>query len=98
MDGPSAMAKSNGLIGALTPKEHRTLFAIREYCELHGFAPTYDEISKTTSINNRGEVHRLVVALEGKGFIERDPRRARGINVTGRGMQVKKGVVQSPSP
>jgi repressor LexA len=46
-----------------------------------GTVPSFDEMSVALGLNSKSAVHRLVSALEERGFIRRIPNRARAIEV-----------------
>lgn len=66
----------------LTPSLLKTLIFIESYIAQHGMAPTVREISAGTG---RGRVisntHRILQALEDRGYIKRLRRRARALEV-----------------
>jgi len=66
----------------LTPKQAKTLAFIGAYVrENDGVSPTFAEIMEAVGIGSKGEVHRMVSALEVRGHIRRLYHRARAIEV-----------------
>lgn len=63
----------------LTPQQHKTLKYIRSYLERSPHGPTIQEIGDAIGVKSKGAVHRLVMALESKGYLERSPRSWRGL-------------------
>lgn len=65
----------------LTDRMHQVLMFIDRYINLHGKAPSYEEISGGTTVGNKSRVFILINALEERGFIKRLKNRARAIEV-----------------
>jgi SOS-response transcriptional repressor LexA len=66
----------------LTKRQSMTLDFIRAFDRQHGYAPSYREIADAIGLKGRSGVHRLIVALEERGFITRGtPYRARSIGI-----------------
>lgn len=66
----------------LTKQQSIALAFIRRHCAEHGFSPSYQEIAQALGLKSRSGVHRLVAALEERGFINRGaPYRARSIGI-----------------
>jgi repressor LexA len=64
----------------LTRKQHELLLFIHERLKESGIPPSFDEM-KEALISPRNPVHRLITALEERGFIRRLPNRARALEV-----------------
>lgn len=65
----------------LTRKQHELLTFINESLETTGIAPSYDEMKDAVRLKSKSGIHRLITALEERGFIRRLPKRARAIEV-----------------
>jgi repressor LexA len=64
----------------LTERQRQVLGFLRE-SEEHGQCPSYKEIADRIGFNSNSNVHRVIIALEERGFIRRIPHRARAIEV-----------------
>ena len=64
----------------LTDKQAMALNAIKALTVGHR-SPSYAEIQHSLGLSSKGEVYRLVCALEERGAIRRRPRRARALEV-----------------
>ncbi len=65
----------------LTRKQHDLLQFIHERLEETGVAPSFDEMKEALGLKSKSGVHRLVTALEERGFLRRLPHRARALEV-----------------
>mgnify|MGYP005843286265 CR=1 FL=1 len=65
----------------LTDRQRQVLDYIREYVEAHGFSPALTEIGAACGGISATAALAHVVALEKKGYLKRDPHRARGIEL-----------------
>jgi len=65
----------------LTSKQHELLMFIRERLDRGGVSPSFDEMREALDLKSKSGVHRLVSALEERGFIRRLPNRARALEV-----------------
>ncbi len=65
----------------LTRKQHDLLRFIHERIEETGVAPSFDEMKEALGLKSKSGVHRLVTALEERGFLRRLPHRARALEV-----------------
>jgi SOS-response transcriptional repressor LexA len=65
----------------LTPKQYELLLLLNEKLDTNGFGPSYEEMAKTLGIESKSNIHRMIVALEDRGFIRRLPGRSRAIQV-----------------
>ncbi|HVM23563.1 MAG TPA: transcriptional repressor LexA, partial [Sphingomicrobium sp.] len=57
------------------------LMFIRERLDRGGVSPSFDEMREALDLKSKSGVHRLVSALEERGFIRRLPNRARALEV-----------------
>jgi repressor LexA len=65
----------------LTRKQHELLKFIDERVKRDGVAPSFDEMRDAVNLKSKSGVHRLITALEERGFIRRLPHRARALEV-----------------
>ncbi len=65
----------------LTPKQKQLLLFINERIEATGVPPSFDEMKDALNLKSKSGIHRLVMALEERGFIRRLPHRARALEV-----------------
>ncbi len=66
----------------LTPKQRDLLKLIHERVQTDGVVPSYEEMRKELKLTSKSGVHRLVTALEERGFIRRLANKARAIEIT----------------
>ena len=65
----------------LTKKQHQLLVFIRERMNADGIAPSFDEMKEALKLKSKSGIHRLITALEERGFLRRLPHRARALEV-----------------
>jgi repressor LexA len=65
----------------LTRKQHELLLFIHKRLSSDGVSPSFDEMKEALGLASKSGVHRLVSALEERGFIRRLPHRARALEV-----------------
>jgi repressor LexA len=65
----------------LTRKQHELLMFIHERMKESGVPPSFDEMKDALDLKSKSGIHRLVTALEERGFIRRLPNRARALEV-----------------
>src|SRR6266700_6997836 len=65
----------------LTRKQHELLMFIHERMKESGIPPSFDEMKDALDLRSKSGIHRLITALEERGFIRRLPNRARAIEV-----------------
>jgi repressor LexA len=70
-----------GLIEMLTRKQFELLRFINERLKEAGVPPSFDEMKDALDLRSKSGIHRLITALEERGFIRRLPNRARAIEV-----------------
>ncbi len=76
----------------LTKKQHELLMFIQERLTEAGIPPSFDEMKEALDLKSKSGIHRLITALEERGFIRRLPNRARALEV------IKLPESYSPSP
>jgi len=65
----------------LTKKQHQLLLFIRDRVNRDGVAPSFDEMKEALNLQSKSGIHRLIMALEERGFLRRLPHRARALEV-----------------
>jgi repressor LexA len=65
----------------LTKKQHQLLLFIRERLNAGGVSPSFDEMKEALNLKSKSGIHRLITALEERGFLRRLPHRARALEV-----------------
>ncbi len=65
----------------LTAKQHELLLFIDGRLQASGISPSFDEMREALDLKSKSGVHRLISALEERGFIRRLPNRARALEV-----------------
>jgi repressor LexA len=66
----------------LTKKQHELLMFIHERIKETGVSPSFDEMKEALDLASKSGIHRLITALEERGFIRRLAHRARALEVT----------------
>jgi repressor LexA len=65
----------------LTRKQHELLMFIHQRLKEQGVPPSFDEMKDALDLRSKSGIHRLITALEERGFIRRLPHRARALEV-----------------
>jgi repressor LexA len=65
----------------LTSKQHELLLFINQRLGESGISPSFEEMKEALDLKSKSGVHRLISALEERGFIRRLPNRARALEV-----------------
>jgi repressor LexA len=65
----------------LTAKQRELLLFIDQSLKHDGISPSFDEMREALDLKSKSGVHRLISALEERGFIRRLPNRARALEV-----------------
>jgi repressor LexA len=65
----------------LTAKQRELLMFIDARLKQSGISPSFDEMREALELKSKSGVHRLISALEERGFIRRLPNRARALEV-----------------
>lgn len=65
----------------LTRKQHELIRFIQVRLEESGVSPSFEEMKEALDLKSKSGVHRLISALEERGFIRRLPNRARALEV-----------------
>ena len=66
----------------LTRKQHELLMFIHERIKETGISPSFDEMKEALDLASKSGIHRLITALEERGFLRRLAHRARALEVT----------------
>ena len=80
----------------LTRKQAELLRFIHERLKEAGVPPSFDEMKDALDLRSKSGIHRLITALEERGFIRRLPNRARAIEVIKLPELVAHGIVVEP--
>lgn len=65
----------------LTPKQKELLMYIHARLSESGVPPSFDEMKEALELKSKSGIHRLITALEERGFIRRLPHRARALEI-----------------
>lgn len=65
----------------LTRKQFELLMFINERIKESGVSPSFDEMKMALNLKSKSGIHRLITALEERGFIRRLPHRARALEI-----------------
>ena len=65
----------------LTRKQHELLKFIHGHIRNNGISPSFDEMKDALNLKSKSGIHRLITALEERGFIRRLAHRARALEV-----------------
>jgi repressor LexA len=65
----------------LTRKQHELLIFIDHHLRTTGFSPSFEEMKDALSLRSKSGIHRLISALEERGFLRRHHHRARALEV-----------------
>ena len=65
----------------LTKKQYDLLMFIHNRVKRDGVSPSFDEMKAALDLRSKSGIHRLITALEERGFIRRLPHRARAIEI-----------------
>ncbi len=65
----------------LTRKQHELLTFIDRHLKATGFSPSFEEMKEALQLRSKSGIHRLISALEERGFLQRRHHRARALEV-----------------
>jgi len=65
----------------LTSKQRDLLLFIHQRLQASGVPPSFDEMKDALELKSKSGIHRLITALEERGFIRRLPHRARALEI-----------------
>jgi repressor LexA len=66
----------------LTAKQQELLIFIQQRLDASGISPSFEEMKEALGLKSKSGIHRLISALEERGFLHRLPNRARALEVT----------------
>ncbi|KEZ18088.1 LexA repressor [Sphingobium yanoikuyae] len=78
----------------LTPKQQELLSFIQTRLEEGGVSPSFEEMKDALDLRSKSGIHRLINALEERGFIRRLPNRARALEV----LKLPDAMHRTPAP
>ena len=81
----------------LTRKQHELIRFIQTRLEETGVSPSFEEMKEALDLKSKSGVHRLISALEERGFIRRLPNRARALEVLKDPEDITRGLAR-PAP
>ena len=81
----------------LTRKQHELLTYINERLAEDGVSPSFEEMKDALDLKSKSGVHRLISALEERGFIRRLANRARALEIT-KMPDVRTGAASAATP
>src|SRR5579864_7773692 len=76
---PSVLSNRGNRV--LTRKQHELLCFINERLNETGFSPSFEEMKEALDLKSKSGIHRLVSALEERGYLARRHHRARALDV-----------------
>ena len=82
----------------LTRKQHELLMFIHERIKETGVSPSFDEMKEALDLASKSGIHRLITALEERGFIRRLAHRARALEVVKLPEQATTGPIRGRAP
>ena len=77
----------------LTRKQHELLIFIDRHLKSTGFSPSFEEMKDALNLRSKSGIHRLISALEERGFLQRRHHRARALEVT----RLPEGMAEPPA-
>jgi repressor LexA len=82
----------------LTRKQYELLMFVHERLKETGIPPSFDEMKDALDLRSKSGIHRLITALEERGFIRRLPNRARALEVLKLPESVAPSLAAAPRP
>ena len=65
----------------LTRKQHELLIYVDNHLRTTGFSPSFEEMKDALKLRSKSGIHRLISALEERGFLRRHHHRARALEI-----------------
>ena len=65
----------------LTRKQYELLMFIDGHIRENGVSPSFEEMKDALNLKSKSGIHRLITALEERGFVRRMAHRARALEV-----------------
>lgn len=63
----------------MTYRQKEALDFIKGFWGQNGFAPSYDQIAEAMGIKSKSGVHRVITCLVQRGWVIREPHKARSV-------------------
>jgi repressor LexA len=82
----------------LTRKQHDLLQFIQSRLQRDGVPPSFDEMKEALDLRSKSGIHRLITALEERGFIRRLAHRARAIEIVRLPESLERAAAPAPAP
>jgi repressor LexA len=82
----------------LTRKQHDLLEFIQSRLQRDGVPPSFDEMKEALDLRSKSGIHRLITALEERGFIRRLAHRARAIEIVRLPESLERAAAPAPAP
>lgn len=79
----------------LTRKQYDLLMFIHERLKETGVPPSFEEMKEALDLRSKSGIHRLITALEERGFIRRLPHRARALEIVKLPVSVAPGLASA---
>jgi repressor LexA len=79
--GTNQKKRHNGGVAMLTRKQYELLMFIHERVRESGIPPSFDEMKDALDLKSKSGIHRLITALEERGFLRRMEKRARALEI-----------------
>ena len=80
----------------LTRKQLELLNFIKARLDRDGVPPSFDEMKEALDLKSKSGIHRLITALEERGFIRRLAHRARALEIIRLPEAMERGVIAAP--
>jgi len=80
----------------LTRKQYELLMFVHQRLKEAGVPPSFEEMKEALDLRSKSGIHRLITALEERGFIRRLPHRARALEVVKLPESVKPSLALAP--
>ncbi len=80
----------------LTRKQHVLLMYIDRHLRTTGFSPSFEEMKDALDLKSKSGIHRLISALEERGFLRRRRHRARALEIVRLPASGEEGAVFAP--
>ena len=71
----------------LTKKQKELLNYIQSFQNKNGVTPSYEEMKAALNLKSKSGIHRLIIALEERGFVKRLAHKARALEIIKDGIQ-----------
>ena len=81
----------------LTRKQHELICFIEDRLAETGISPSFEEMKEALGLKSKSGVHRLISALEERGFLRRLPNRARALEVVRNPERGERPVAKAPA-